>query len=234
MPSSSFIQQDKTLNHHFTEQDFDPSYWQVQGASTALDGGRGASYRIEIDQQTWVLRRYLRGGMMATLFHDRYLWTGLRNTRPWREWLAVQRGLEQQLPIAAVAAIHVRRQGLFYRAAIISRYIENQGTLAAFLGHQALSEEAWAMLGRQIRLMHAAGLNHADLNANNILIDNQMSFHFIDFDKAKIHPQAGGWCERNLERLLRSLNKIRAQQLKLEQPFYFSAEDWSHLQHGYR
>lgn len=234
MSASLFIQQDKSLTHHFSEQDFDENYWRLQPDTQVLEGGRGASFRIRIDEQDWVLRRYLRGGMMAKLFRDQYLWTSLQHTRPWREWMAVERGRQHQLPIPSIAAVQVRRHGLFYRAAIITSYIDNQGTLADYLRQKNLTEESWVMLGQQIYRLHQAGLNHADLNANNILVDGQLGFHLIDFDKAKIHQRRGGWCAQNLQRLSRSLHKIQGQQQELGDPFYFSPDDWNSLLQGYR
>ena len=54
---------------------------------------------------------------------------------------------------------------------------------------------------------HNVGLCHADLNAYNILIDEDTNMWLIDFDKSKILSPGGGWRHDNLKRLKRSLKK---------------------------
>ena len=148
---------------------------------------------------------------MARLLTDRYIWQGLSASRPHREQLAVQQALQFDLPVPQVAAYRVQRSGLFYRAAIISEYIANRGTLASWLFEWPVDENRWAELGQLIRRLHLAGIYHADLNANNILIDNHDRFYLIDFDKAVIKTVTAARGQANLGRLLRSLNKISIQ-----------------------
>ena len=230
---SVFIQQDESFNHHFTEYDFDIAYWQQDPHTVQLTGGRGASYKIVVQGQALVLRRYLRGGMVAALLQDRYLWSGVSNSRPFREQLVIKHALQHHLPVAEVVAFMLRKKGLYYRAAIISRYIPNQGTLASWLYHQKLEADDWQRIGRLIRRMHDAGIEHVDLNANNILIDQEMNFHLIDFDKAKIRQAEGDWATQNLTRLLRSLHKIQGQRESLNTAFHFNQQHWQILLQGY-
>ena len=56
---------------------------------------------------------------------------------------------------------------------------------------------------------HRAGLDHADLNAHNLLFDGQQRGWMIDFDRSQLRIPATGWREANLQRLLRSLHKRR-------------------------
>jgi len=115
-----------------------------------------------------------------------------------------------------------------------SRFIHNQGTLAACLFDKELDEPLWLALGRLIGKMHLSGINHADLNANNILLTGNQEFFLIDFDKARIMKSRGSWADKNINRLLRSLNKIRQQRLDQGQDFHFSHESWSAFLSGYR
>ena len=55
---------------------------------------------------------------------------------------------------------------------------------------------------------HREGLDHADLNAHNVLFDPAGKGWMIDFDRCRMHIPATAWRERNLQRLLRSLYKI--------------------------
>lgn len=230
---SVFIQQDQHFDHQFIEDDFDIAHWQKESGTRQLTGGRGASYKIVIDEQPLVLRHYLRGGMVAALLHDRYLWTGLTGSRPFREQAVINHALQHQLPVPGVAAFMLQKSGLFYRAAIISHFIPNQGTLASLLYSQSLNDENWQQIGRLIRRMHLSGIEHVDLNANNILVDEALDFHLIDFDKANIKKSIAGWAADNLQRLLRSLNKIQNQRELSSQPFHFNQQNWQALLLGY-
>ena len=68
----------------------------------------------------------------------------------------------------------------------------------------------WEATGRLLARFHRAGLDHADLNANNILLDARQGW-LIDFDKGSIRIPATAWRERNLARLQRSLVKLRGE-----------------------
>jgi len=231
--SSILIQQGSRISHQFNPQDFDLGYWQDVAESECLTGGRNASRKIMIDDRAMVLRLYRRGGIMAHLLYDRYLWTGLHRARPWKEKKVIQHAIEHDLPVAPVLAFYLRRGLLFYRAAIISQYISNRGTLAECLVGAELDERDWKTLGTLIRKMHFSGICHADLNANNILIDQAGRFYLIDFDKAGIKTRQGDWCRNNLERLLRSLNKIQGLKRESGQNFHFTPDNWQALLNGY-
>ena len=67
----------------------------------------------------------------------------------------------------------------------------------------------WEAAGQLIARFHRAGLDHADLNAHNILFDGQGRGWFIDLDRrACAFPPPPG-AKRNLARLHRSLRKLR-------------------------
>jgi len=231
--SQIIIKQQDKINYRFQERDFDLAYWHSYGDTEVLSGGRGASQKIQLLGEQLVLRRYLRGGLIAKVLYDQYLWLGLENSRPYQEQRVSQYALKRNLPVAKVVAFCVKRTGLFYRAVIITLYIPNQGTLASFLSDKPLDNNSWSELGRLIRKFHRAGIFHADLNANNILIDLQNSFHVIDFDKAKIKTAPGRWQKANLERLLRSLRKIQNKRMHLEQNSYFTMDNWQSFLEGY-
>jgi len=52
--------------------------------------------------------------------------------------------------------------------------------------------------------LHAAGADHADLNAHNILLDGDGVVSVIDFDRGRLR-NGGSWMRRNLARLQRCL-----------------------------
>ena len=67
----------------------------------------------------------------------------------------------------------------------------------------------WEEAGRLIARFHRAGLDHADLNAHNLLFDHAGDGWVIDLDRGALRIPATGWRERNLARLKRSLLKLR-------------------------
>ena len=232
--SQSIIKQAEDLSQPLQDMDFDLQYWQTQTSAEALDGGRGGSWRIDLQGESAVLRRYLRGGAMAGLLGDRYLWAGERHSRPWREWMAVRHAVAHGLPTPPLLGYRIRPAGLFYRAELISRFQPNLGTLASVIELGALDAGDWRELGCLIRRYHQIGIYHADLNANNILLGESGGFHLIDFDRAELFPSRYDWRTANLNRLRRSLRKIAARRRQDGRHFYFSEDDWAALLEGYR
>ena len=70
-------------------------------------------------------------------------------------------------------------------------------------------EPPWEDAGQLVARFHRAGVDHADLNAHNILFDAQGRGWMIDFDRAQLRIPATPWREGNLQRLQRSLRKQR-------------------------
>jgi len=229
----TYLIQPPGLNHVFSEQDFDLDFWRSHPRSQSLAGGRGASQKFFVADEAFVLRRYQRGGMMARILEDQYLWTGLARSRPSRELTVLQYALQHNLPVAQAVGCLVQRTGLYYRAAIISRFIENQGTLADCLTQLALDEARWFELGLLLRRLHRAGIDHADLNANNILIGDNDAFYLIDFDKARVVTPDSPVLRNNLQRLRRSLLKIQRQGIEQHKSLHFSEHDWQQLLQAY-
>lgn len=60
-----------------------------------------------------------------------------------------------------------------------------------------------------IARIHRAGLDHADLNAHNLLFEDSGRGWVIDLDRSQLRIPATDWREANLARLQRSLLKLR-------------------------
>jgi len=212
------------------EDFFRLSYWAEKDGYESLSGGRGGSCLFSLDGRQYVLRRYYRGGLVAKIMKESYLWTGLNSTRPWREWNVLHTETAQTLPVMRPVAAFVESDGyFFYRAAIISEYLPNTETLAHRLSHSVMSSEMWVKLGVQIKRIQSANIRHADLNANNILIDQNNNFYVIDFDKSIIMPHLSDWQWMPLHRLQRSLDKIQR-----TIPLRYNENDWQSLMDGYQ
>jgi 3-deoxy-D-manno-octulosonic acid kinase len=208
---------------------FDPERLEAQGQVVGAEQGRGAVCIFRQGESEYVLRHYRRGGLVARLSHDRYVWTGLSRTRAWREWHLLawmhERGLAVPRPVAA----RVRRRGAFYTADLVTLRLARVWTLADLLGRWALPEDAWREIGATIASFHAAGVCHADLNARNIVLDDAGKVFLLDFDRARRMPGQGRWQQANLERLRRSLDKFGAEDIM----FRFEEQGWDWLMDGY-
>ena len=224
-----YILHDEDFVSNLERKHFDTAYWRAKSESAPVFGGRGGSVRIDIEGQPAILRQYLRGGLVARLSSDRYLWPGRSRTRAWREWSMLRLALEAGLPVPTPLGVCVCKDGLFYRAAIITAYINNTETLAERIAHSALGLKSWHRLGLLLKQFQEHCFRHADLNANNLLIDQQDRFYIIDFDKARIMKRLGDWQWTPLYRLQRSLEKIDRQHR-----LHYRQEDWQALIDGYQ
>lgn len=186
---------------------FSPSFWGER-ARPVSSGGRGGAWFVDAPFGSSVLRCYLRGGLVAHFNRDRYWWRGAHRTRSFAEFRLTREMASKGIPVPQPIAAFYRREGQFYRAAILIERIEDVRTLAdraAVAGDGAPWEEA----GRLIARLHRAGLDHADLNAHNLLFDATGHGWVIDLDRGRQRIPATGWRERNLARLRRSLLKLR-------------------------
>lgn len=166
-------------------------------------GGRQAAWFVEGQGWQGVLRRYRRGGMIARISRDAYLWNGESRTRSFREYRLLAALRAQGLPVPAPLAAAYWRQGPIYRAAIVVERIPGVRPLA-----QALTEPLWQPVADAIVRMHRAGVWHADLNAFNILIGNDGRVWLIDFDRGTQGALSERQRQANLDRLRRSLRKV--------------------------
>ncbi len=208
------------------EELFSRSHWAARSALEEIAGGRSSIAVLNVSEGTrWVLRHYRRGGLVARLFEDSYLWSGAARTRSFAEWRLLAELRRRGLPVPApIAARYVR--GLFtYRADLITELLPDTRTLAdAITGHD-LTEANWRAVGKTIGAFHREGVHHADLNANNILLaEKGTEVYVLDFDRGRIETR-GTWEQAVLARLRRSLDKIKAQRADVR----FGEQQWQWL-----
>ncbi len=177
------------------------------GACPVSEGGRQAAWFVEGEFGPAVLRRYRRGGLVARLSTDRYVWTGEQDTRSFAEFDLLHFMHRQGLPVPRPLAAAYWRKGAGYSAAILLQRLAGTRPLAHLLDDARPPEVAAAVFA-----MHEAGVWHADLNAYNILLDEQGKAWLIDFDKGRLRPMLSAERRRgNLLRLRRSLVKVAEQ-----------------------
>lgn len=188
---------------------FEPEAWRERGALRQQSGGRGGVAIIDTPAGECVLRHYRRGGMVARLMGDRYLWPGADHTRSFMEFRLLARIAALGLPSAVPVACRYRRHGLFYEADLITRRIADAQTLAQCLAAGRLDGEMAELVGALVARFHRAGIWHADLNAHNVLVTDD-ALYLIDFDRGRLREPAESWQQANLQRLRRSLVKLGA------------------------
>jgi 3-deoxy-D-manno-octulosonic acid kinase len=201
---------------------FDPEYWRRRGELHEVSGGRGSAWFIASGTRQWVLRHFRRGGFIARLSKDCYVWAGESRVRAFAEWRLLKALNEAGLPVPKPVAARYQRRGLCYRCDLITQRIADAEPLSAVLARGALPEPQWRAVGAAIARLHRAGADHADLNAHNVLLDARGTASVIDFDRGRLRPP-GAWSQGNLRRLRRSLHKIGR----------FSEESWQWLMAGY-
>jgi 3-deoxy-D-manno-octulosonic acid kinase len=208
---------------------FDPSHWRRQNAVTGEAPGRGATLFFAEHGREFALRHYRRGGFVANLSADRYLWRGELATRPFAEWHLTYHLAHAGLPVAPPVAARYVRHGFSYRGDLITERLMGTLSLAAALREGSVPLLTWVGVGRCLRRFHDLGVCHADLNAHNILLGGEAGAYLIDFDRATLR-RPGLWRDANLVRLRRSLDKVTD-----ELPAGRATEaDWHSLLAGYR
>lgn len=219
---------------------FDVTHWQPLSAVTGSSKGRYITWFVDpcletslndieaIKNTEWVLRHYYRGGLMEKLSKDKYLYTGLNQTRAVSELALLTQLYNEGFAVPKPIAANVERHGLQYCADIIIERVAGAQDLVAKLSKESMTIAQWEQLGSCIAKFHQRGVYHADLNAKNILI-TENTFYLIDFDRGELRQPNAKWQGANLERLRRSFNKEKRKLPSL----HFTESDWQALMKGY-
>ncbi|RDH81497.1 MAG: 3-deoxy-D-manno-octulosonic acid kinase [endosymbiont of Galathealinum brachiosum] len=209
---------------------------QADNYQLITSGGRGQAWFVELGEISAVYRKYMRGGLVARLNRQTYISLSHENTRSIKEWRLLQWMFKQGLPVPRPVAASICRYPFsyspLYHAQILIERLPDVETLDYILSQQEIEDNVWQAVGQCIRRFHNAGVYHADLNANNILLNAQSTVYLIDFDKGELRddqPENALWKEENLQRLKRSLVK----QQSIHQQYYFNEDNWQQLLKAY-
>ncbi len=132
------------------------------------------------------------------------------------------------MPEPIAARCNVR--GVLYSADILMGEIANAKTLMQTIVKNALEQDMWVLVGEVIAKFHQQGIQHVDLHANNILIDQAGEVYLIDFDRCKQRPFSRSWASEGLARLKRSLDKQKLANKNIN----FEQSDFDSLMRGYQ
>lgn len=238
---NSFVLYNESDLSNFCDSLFDQTLSQPQQSSdeatkTACghsdSQGRGTVLFFEHNQRELVLKRYHRGGLIGRFVKNSYVFCGVARTRMWREFQLLAAMRELGLPVPKPMAVRcVRSSPLCYQGEIIVDKIPDSRTLTEILCKENLPEKTWESIGMIIRRFHQHAVEHADLNACNILLNSKGQVFLIDFDKSILHGKhSQTWCQANLSRLRRSLNKWK----RRSDSFHFDSRHWEALERGYQ
>ncbi len=206
---------------------FDRVAWEAEGARRHTSTGRAPVLIRDMQGESWVLRHYSRGGLVARFVEDHYVWHGLEATRAWRELDMLAQMQKWNLPAPAPVAALVSRTGLVYRADIITVFIPETKALSALLREDRVPESLWLRIGAMLGAFHMRGVDHPDITAHNILIDADQRTYLVDFDNALLR-RPGSWHKRGFTRFQRSLRKVA-----METGGDFRPDEWQAVVTGY-
>ena len=221
---------DKAIINQISEDRFLPGTWLHSEPLTGSlrSAGRGNTMFVGNVPRQFVLRHFMRGGLVGKLVRDRYVWTGEDNTRSFVEWRLLAKLAVNDLRVPRPAAARYCRQGPTYTADIITVRIPEVQPLSQFITDRARDEDFWQSTGASIQQFHASGVYHADMNAYNLQIDNAGRLWMLDFDRGRL-LRPGAWQQKTLSRLHRSLVKIKM----LDPGVHFDTGNWEALLEGY-
>lgn len=210
---------------------FSPDHWAQYGDVDTFRHGRGGCWRIGMSTGSAVLKHYRRGGQMARLSFDRYLFTGWERSRGFLEWRLLAHLCAEGLPVPEPLAALCIRAGRSYRAALISRYIEGAVGLQHLLINDVPNLPELALkTGQLLALFHSADVNHVDLNVNNIVKDHEGRLWLLDFDRGQLVRMTKKKRQKALQRLQRSLHKLAVKEQMTE---VITDSFWKRLQAAY-
>ncbi|HNP34565.1 MAG TPA: 3-deoxy-D-manno-octulosonic acid kinase [Woeseiaceae bacterium] len=221
---------DRSIINQISDARFLPGGWAHAERLCGELGsaGRGNTFMVGNVPRQFVLKHYLRGGLLGKLVRDRYVWAGADETRSFAEWRMLAKMAQFDLPVPRPAAARYVQHGTFYSADIITVRIPGVRPLSQLIAGTPRAPEFWANIGAAVFDFHHAGVYHADMNAYNIQIDTNGKLWMLDFDKGRLR-EPGPWQQATLARLHRSLKKI----CSLDPGLQFHDRDWSALLEGY-
>ena len=99
------ISYDLDIFKNIEDVSFDSRIWAQRSSIVGFAEGRGTTFFVQHQGRYFVLRHYQRGGLIAKMSKDKYVWLGLRFSRAWKEWVLLEKMIEKGLPVPTPAAI---------------------------------------------------------------------------------------------------------------------------------
>ena len=179
-----YIQYDSNVFDNFSDKLFNVDYITKERLIKSEIIGRGKTYNIKHDGKEFILKHYIRGGFASKISHDNYIFDSLASTRSVKEYNLLNNLFAKDLPVPKPAALQVIRNRFTYTCDLITCKIKNIGTLHDFIMKKKMTSELWNSLEFTLKKFLKESVYHSDLNAKNIIIDEQSNFYLVDFDNS--------------------------------------------------
>jgi 3-deoxy-D-manno-octulosonic acid kinase len=221
---------DKAIINQISAERFTPQGWPHAEVLTGplRSAGRGNTVFVGNIPRQFVLRHYMRGGLVGKIIRDSYMFSGEDLTRSFLEWRLLDKLAANNMNVPRPAAARFTRRGTFYTADIITVRIPDVVSLAEYITGVDHGEAFWHLVGAAIWKFHEAGVYHADMNAYNVQVDKDGDIWMLDFDKGSLKVP-GPWQQQTLSRLHRSLEKV----VGLDPNIRFRTANWEQLLEAY-
>jgi len=180
----------------------------VRKPARRLSAGRGAPGIFELGGRTIVCRQYLHGGWLRGITGGVFF----GEDRALRE-LEVTTYLEEKgFPVVTPVGYVAKRQAFFSRLYFLSVFLEGSQDLMAHFASAGRKERLRMsrMLATALFEMGRLGIRHPDMHLRNVLVRENGTLVFLDFDKAYRKKVASGDYEKVFWRLDRFVRKYSA------------------------
>tara|TARA_B110000014_G_C20110736_1_gene585067 strand:- start:1646 stop:2335 length:690 start_codon:yes stop_codon:yes gene_type:complete len=202
-----YIQYDSNLFDNFSNKLFNIDYISKEGLIKSVMGGRGKALELQYEGKNYFWKHYIRGGLVAKISYDRYMFNSLASTRAVKEYNFLNTMNDKGLPVPKAAALQVITNRFTYKADLITCKIENKGTLFDFVKNNKMNNDLWNKLSITLEKFYNENVYHSDLNSKNIIIDKDNNIFLLDFDNSYFFYNKKLF-NKSISRLERSLNKI--------------------------
>lgn len=259
---STWAPRSKTLNDDLNRlcKRFDPSWLLAENLITNTASGRGLVYFFSILGENCVLRHYYRGGLVAKVSTDKFIFRDVTQTRPYQELSLLAKLHDAGLNVPKPLAAKLNHTRFSYTADIITGTIPRAQELHSHILQRALEPSVWHEIGATLRKMHDLQACHYDINVKNVLLqqpDSTLQQELLSgktpsvetsdqlLAKSGDEPQitvylldfdgckirsGDAWKSANLARFKRSLEKQRAK----FSPYYYDEDCWTSVVQGYQ
>ena len=145
-------------------------------------------------------------GVILNFTKNKYLYLGLKRTRPFKEFLMLKRMHELELPVPRPVSIKLSISGFYYTGKIITEEVLNAVNLKKIIISKKINNQIISNIISVLRNLIQNNIFHSDLNINNILIDESLSIYIIDFDNS-FFTKRKTLLIKPLDRLIKSIRK---------------------------
>jgi 3-deoxy-D-manno-octulosonic acid kinase len=178
--------------------------------------GRRPLGELELGSTSYLVRRFVHGGLLRWLTGSRYL----DAERPFRELLVAAELVERGIPTPLVVAARAQRaSGGGWRLDVVTPRVWGTMDVGEALERVRRGEVGrracaalFSAVGALVRRLHDAGLAHADLQPRNVLVNRgaltgtRPELWIVDLDRSFLVPElTDAERQTNLRRLLRAI-----------------------------